>query len=160
MERFEDIFRQYHSKVLSYVMSRVRPPEEAEDVCSAVFEKVYRGLDTYDERKGSLSTWIYRIAHNAVLDHIRTQHPAEELDESLASEEQLDDALLRDESLTALAAALERLEDDEHDVIVLRYYEGCTRHEVSERMGLPYHTVVRRERAALSKLKELLKDNF
>ena len=158
MERFEEIYRQFHSKVLSYVLSRVRPPEEAEDVCAAVFEKALRGLDTYDESKSSLSTWLYRIAHNAVVDHLRTRRPAEELDEGLAAAGSIDDALLRDESLTALAAALEQLNDVEHDVLILRYYEGCTLKEVSERMGIPYRTVIRREQEAISRLKFPLKD--
>ena len=160
MERFEEIYRQFHSKVLAYILSRVRPPEDAEDVCSEVFEKVLRGLDTYDESRGAVSTWLYRITHNAVLDHIRTQHPAEELDDSLVSEAVIDDTLLRRENLAALAEAVERLGSVEHDVIVLRYFEGCTRREVSDRMGIPYHTIVRLERKALSQLALLLKDFF
>ena len=160
MERIEDIYQRYYSKVLSYLLSRVRPPEEAEDVCSEVFEKVLRGLHTYDESKSAISTWIYRITHNAVLDHRRKQHPTEELDEGAMPEDLLEDTLLRSENLTALAAALERLDDVEHDVIVLRYYEGYTRQEVSERMGIPYHTIVRRERSALSQLKSLLNDFY
>ena len=160
MEQFEDIYRQFHSKVLSYVLSRVRPPEEAEDVCSAIFEKVLRGLDDYDADKGAVSTWVYRIAHNTVLDHLKARRPTAELDDGLASEERIDDDLLRGESLSALAAALERLDDEERDVIVLRFYEGCTLREVSERMGMPYRTVVRREKAALARLRFLLKPYF
>ncbi|MBR0311419.1 MAG: sigma-70 family RNA polymerase sigma factor [Oscillospiraceae bacterium] len=158
MERFEDIYQRYYSKVLSYLLSRVRPPEDAEDVCSEVFEKVLRGLNTYDENKGAISTWIYRIAHNAILDHARKRHPTEELDESLVSGELIDDTLLRSESLTALSAALERLDEDERDVIVLHYYEGYTLRAISERTGIPYRTVIRREQRALSMLKYLLKD--
>lgn len=158
MERFEDIYQRYYSKVLSYLLSRVRPPEEAEDVCSEVFEKVLRGLDTYDENRGAISTWIYRIAHNAILDHARKRRPTEELDESLVSGELIDDTLLRSESLTALSAALERLDEDERDVIVLHYYEGYTLRAISERTGISYRTVIRREQRALSMLKYLLKD--
>ena len=144
--------------MLSYLLSRVRPPEDAEDVCSEVFEKVLRGLNTYDENKGAISTWIYRIAHNAILDHARKRRPTEELDESLVSGELIDDTLLRSENLTALSAALERLDEDERDVIVLHYYEGYTLRAISERTGIPYRTVIRREQRALSMLKYLLKD--
>ena len=158
MERFEDIYQWSYSKVLSYLLSRVRPPEEAEDVCSEVFEKVLRGLDTYDENRGAISTWIYRIAHNAILDHARKRRPTEELDESLVSGELIDDTLLRGENLTALAAALERLDEDERDVIVLHYYGGYTLRTISEQTGMPYRTVIRREQEALSMLKYLLKD--
>ena len=158
MERIEDIYQRYYSKVLSYLLSRVRPPEEAEDVCSEVFEKVLRGLNTYDESRGAISTWIYRIAHNAVLDHVRRRCPTEELDEGLVSEDLLEDTLLHNENLDALAAALERLDDVAHDVIILHYYEGCTLPEVSERMGIPYRTVFRREQEALAQLRFLLKD--
>ena len=158
MERMEDIYQRFYSKVLSYLLSRVRPPEEAEDVCSEVFEKILRGLEVYDEKKGAISAWIYRIAHNTALNHIKARRPAETLDENLVSEGLIDDALLRGESLAALAAALDRLEEDERDVIVLHYYEGCTLREVSERMGTPYRTVLRREQEALARLRFLLKD--
>ena len=160
MERFDVIYERYYSRVLSYALSRVRPPEDAEDVCSAVFENVLRDLDTYDESRGTLSVWIFRIAHNTVVNHHKARRPTEELDEELASAEMIDDALLRRESLTALAAALERLEDMEHDVIVLRYYEGCTLREIAERTGIPYRTVARKEQKALARLRFLLREFF
>ena len=64
----EKIYMEYGGKVLRYVRSKISDPQDAEDVCASVFLKVQRGLSAYDDSRSSLSTWIYSIAHNAVID--------------------------------------------------------------------------------------------
>ena len=63
----EKIYMDFGGKVLRYVRSKISDPQDAEDVCASVFLKVQRGLSAYDDSRSSLSTWIYSIAHNAVI---------------------------------------------------------------------------------------------
>lgn len=160
MEAFEEIYREYHSKALSYIRGRIANPQDAEDVCSAVFEKVLRGLNTYDSAKGSVSTWVYQITRNTVLNYYRARRAGEDMDESLAAPELAEEALLRQETLDALADALNRLRPQERDIIILHYYEGRTLKELSERMDIPYRTVKLRKQQALVKLKFLMRNYF
>ena len=158
MEAFEDIYRQFHGNVLAYIQSKVRHPKDAEDICSAVFEKILKNLDTYDAGRASLATWIYKIARNTITDYFRNHHIDEALEDDLSSTEYADDALLRRETLSALADALTRLSRQERDVVILHYYSGYTLKEISERTGIPYRTVKLRKQTALERLRFLMRD--
>ena len=57
----EDIYLAYQDKVSAYIRGKVDHHQDAEDLVSQVFEKVYGKLHTFDETKASLSTWIYTV---------------------------------------------------------------------------------------------------
>lgn len=81
----ERVYLEYREKVAVYVGSRVSDVHTAEDLVSCVFLKVYQNLDSFDESRASLSTWIYTITKNTVINHFRLQKPSYELDEGMAS---------------------------------------------------------------------------
>lgn len=105
----ESAFRQYHDRILCYIRTKIFSSAEAEDICSAVFLKVHTKISEYDPQKSAFSTWIYTIARNAVVDHFRTSHRHEQIDEEIAFAEDRYENILREETLEELAAALEKL---------------------------------------------------
>lgn len=131
----ESLYRQFHPKVLGYVRTRVAP-EDAEDVAADVFVRIYANLDGYDPGRASLSTWIYTITHNAVIDYGRarknTPLPLEDYAGNLTAEQTngMDD-LLED-----LSKALEKLTQVQRDVVILHYYFGLRHQEIAERLHL------------------------
>lgn len=153
----EEIYMKYKDKVLGYIRNHVNSPEDAEDLCSDVFIKIYSKIDTFDESKASLSTWIYAMTSNTVIDFYRTNHIHSEIPEDLAEDKSLiEDEVLNSESLEALAKALRALPQEQMDIIVLRYYKGLTLQEVAEKMNLSYGVTKLRHREALGRLKDLL----
>ena len=153
----EEIYTKYKDKVLGYIRNHVNSPEDAEDLCSDVFIKIYSKIDTFDETKASLSTWIYAMTSNTVIDFYRTNHIHSEIPEDLAEEKSLiEDEVLNSESLEELAKALRALPQEQMDIIVLRYYKGYTLQEVAEKMNLSYGVTKLRHREALGRLKDLL----
>lgn len=78
----EKIYREYHGKVYGYILSKIGNPQDAEDIAFEVFLKVYEKLDTYDETKSSLSTWIFTITRNKLTDFYRTRKVFEEIPEN------------------------------------------------------------------------------
>ncbi|MCD7867228.1 MAG: sigma-70 family RNA polymerase sigma factor [Clostridiales bacterium] len=64
----ENLYIEYHPKVQAYIGSRVKNVHDAEDLVSQVFLKVYHNLESFDSRKASVSTWIYKITRNTVTD--------------------------------------------------------------------------------------------
>ena len=153
-------FREYYGKILVYIRSKVTHPHDAEDLCSTVFEKVLKNLDTYDAGKASVATWIYRIARNAVADYYRSRRTDAALDETLPASDCADDAFFRSETLAALADALRRLREQERDIIILHYYTALSLKEISERMGIPYRTVKLRKQTALERLRFLMRNEL
>ncbi len=155
-EQQEKIYLAYHNKVMGYLYNRVNGRATAEDLCSDVFEKVFRRIDQYDQSKSSLSTWIFTITRNTVIDYFRRNRPSEELDENLSDDTEVDEGLLNTESLEELAAALREMPGDLRELIVLRYYDNKPLTEVAEQMGLSYGAVKLRHQKALLILRRSL----
>lgn len=153
----EEIYLQYKDKVFGYVKNHVNSIEDAEDITSDIFIKIYSKLDTYDESKASISTWIYSMTSNTVIDFYRTNHIHTEIPEDLTDENSsIEDEVLNSESLEALATALEALPQELRDIIVLRYYKGLTLQDIADKMKLSYGVTKLRHREALGKLKDML----
>ncbi len=153
----EEIYTQYRDKVFGYVKNHVNSIEDAEDITSDIFVKIYSKIDTYDESKASLSTWIYSMTSNTVIDFYRTNHIHSEIPEDLTDEKStIEDEILNNESLELLANALTQLPQEQMDIIVLRYYKGLTLQEIAAKMNLSYGVTKLRHREALGRLRDLL----
>ena len=153
----ERAFAEYHERILRYIRAKTSSPQEAEDICSAVFLKVQSNLCRYDPEKASFSTWIYAIARNAVTDHYRLLRRTEPLCEEMAATEDVSDHLLREELLEELAVSLESLPQQECDLVIMHYYSGLELREIAARMGVSYSTVKRLHAKALLALKHRLR---
>lgn len=136
--RSERVYIEFKDKVTRYVRGKIGSEHDSEDVVSDVFVKVFNGLSDFDENKASLSTWIYTITRNAVIDYFRASKQLCELPEELCSEDETEQNIINTEMLERLADALERLDERERDVIVLHYYGGRTLKDIARTMGISY----------------------
>ena len=153
------IYTQYRDKVFGFVRSKIYNQTEVEDIVQTVFLKVYGNLDKYDETKASLSTWIYTITRNTVYDYLKEKrgHPVLELvDNTVDSAEEPDDSLLNQEALEELACALQKLPQNQRDIIILIYYHGKPKTEVAKILDITYGQLRYLHDKALSRLKETL----
>ena len=157
MPDLEQIYIEYRTKVMGYICARIRNRADAEDMCAEVFEKVQRKLPDYDSEKASMSTWVFTITRNTVIDHFRRSRPSEELDENLSDDTEVDEGLLRTETLSELAGALKALPEELRDILVLRYYDGKPLTEIAELMGLSYGAVKLRHQSALAKVRKYMR---
>ena len=153
---WEQIYAAYSGKVMGYIMARVQHRADAEDLCADVFEKVFRRIDEYDQGKASLSTWIFTITRNTLIDHFRKSKPTEDLDENLSDDSTVDASLLEQETLSELAAALNLLPQELRDIVVLLYYDRKPMTEIAKLMHLSYGAVKLRHQKALTLLKKTL----
>ena len=130
------IYEDYHMKVLRYIQGQVNDYYLAEDLCSDVFVKVYEKLGSFNEKKASISTWIFTITRNTLIDYYRTRKVTSEIPENLVYED--DESDVDDESLEKLAKGLENLDERSRNLIIKHYYEGKTLKEVAEELGISY----------------------
>ena len=155
-EQQEQIYLAYHGKVMGYLCARINRRAEAEDLCSEVFEKIFMRFDQYDESKSSVSTWVFTITRNTLIDHFRRAKPQEELDENLSDDTEVDEGLLAIESLEELAAVLKRMPEELRDLIILRYYDNKPLTEIARLMNLSYGAVKLRHQSALEALRRAM----
>ncbi len=152
-----EIYEKYYPKVLSYINGKVNKHHLAEDLCSDVFLKIYEKIDTFDEKKASVSTWIFTITRNTLTDYYRTRKiSGGEIPEYLDDGISLEDEVCNDEMLDILADALEKLDERERDIIVFHYYSGKTLKEIADIIGISYSYTKLLHNNALSHMKKFL----
>lgn len=145
------LYEEYHMKVLRYIQSKVNDYYLAEDLCSDVFVKVYEKIDTFDEKKASLSTWIFTITRNKLIDYYRTRKVTVEVPEDLTYD--VEDDEVNEEALETLASALEKLDDRSRKLVIMHYYEGRTLKEIAEELDISYIYAKVLHQKVLNKLK-------
>ena len=157
----EKIHLEYREKVFRYVRGKVASTADAEDVTSEIFLKVLSSLDSYDEEKATLSTWIYTITHNTVCNYYREEcKRALTLDENALYSNRDDDVMaeIENEILKEnLAIALETLTEREQDIIVLYYYHALPLQDIAIKMGITYTNAKFIKHQAINKLKHIMK---
>ena len=152
-EAFRELVERYQRPVLSVIVRMVRDPHLAEDLAQEVFLKVHRRLRTFDPKR-KLSSWLFKIAHNTTLDHLRRKQVDTvalevEREDGLDLRERIPDEATESPDLRVhrgdLAAALETavggLRPEYREVVVLRYQEDMAYQEIAEVTGLPMGTV-------------------
>jgi RNA polymerase sigma-70 factor, ECF subfamily len=143
-ESFGLLFDRYHGPVHRYVAARVGRPSDAEDLTQLVFVKALEALPRYESRGVPFGGWLFRLARNVVIDHVRTRREHTTLD--LAAERASPDggpdqlAALRQE-LDGVAAALRRLTPDQREAIELRFFAGLSAKEAAVAMDRQEGTV-------------------
>ncbi len=147
----DEIYEEYYQKVFSYINSRINNYHDSEDLCEDVFTKVLKNMEKFDESKSALSTWIFNITKNTLIDFYRTRHDSYELLDNYEYVEEKDD--VSQSELADLASALKKLSEEERDIIVLKYYEGYSLKEIGDKMSLTYGVVKLRHNSALEKMK-------
>lgn len=155
----EKLYLDYYPRVLGYIKNRITLRDDAEDIAQTVFLKVFSKLDSFDESKSSVSTWIFNIMKNTLIDYQRrcSNHPESEIPETMASEEEdMSDTVVREEELSELADALEKLCENERDIVILHYYSGYTLMKAADMMGLSYGQAKRLHAKAIEKLSVLM----
>lgn len=152
----EALYTEYRDKVSRYVFCKLRNKNDAEDLVSEIFLKVYENLDTFDASLASVSTWIYTITRNTVTDYFRANRTYSELPEELSDGGGADCVVLQKESLAALGKALGMLDERCRSLVILKYYRRMSLKDIASRMGISYAYVKILHKSALNKLKNHL----
>jgi RNA polymerase sigma-70 factor (ECF subfamily) len=154
-EAFRELVVRFERPVYSLIARMVQDPATAEDLAQEAFVKAYRSLRTYDASR-KLSSWLFKIAHNTAIDHLRKGAPDTVSLEATQEEEGrgglaavLSDSSAEDPAAAAerrdmarsLERAISRLRPEYREAVVLFYVEGASYQEVCEVTGLPLGTV-------------------
>ena len=141
-EEVAALFEAFGERIRRYVAFRVRSPEDADDLTSDVFRRVLSGPVPIDP--GARPAWLFRVAHNAIVDHYRRRRftiPLLGLLERPDDAPSLPDRAIRDEELRTVDLALAELVGRQRAAIYLRYYEDLEYADIATIMGIPAVTV-------------------
>ena len=157
---FASLYEQYSPLVYRFLRRRLDGGDEVvEDLTEDVFVKVYEKLDRYVERGLPFTAWLYRIAHNHLVDYLRTlpRQYASSLDEvTEVPERAATAAFSRVLDRQSLEPALARLTPEQRQAIELRFMEGMSVAETAAAMGRSDEAVKKLQARALANLRRHL----
>ena len=170
-DAFLFLVERYEKRLLRYICRFSRlPHEEAEEILQEVFIKVYRNLNGFDASL-SFSSWIYRIAHNETVNHLKGMKKNNtirletddadglQLIDLLESELSAMDETLQNELRDRIQSILSHLSADYREVLVLRFLEDKSYEEIGDILKKPMGTVATLINRAKSQFKQLVEKN-
>lgn len=130
----EQVWTSFRTRLLAYIRARSRTPQDAEDILQDVFVKVHRRVATLED-DANLASWLYRVTHNAIIDHYRRKHPIPtDVDPVVAVE---DDIPIAEQTLAPfLDILIADLPGRYREAIALTELEGITQAEMGRRLGM------------------------
>jgi RNA polymerase sigma-70 factor (ECF subfamily) len=154
---FGQLYERYFDKVYSYLSFKLGNAAEAEDLAEHVFLKALESLGGYRWTGVPFQAWLFRIAHNLLVDYLRrrSKRASEPLDEALPDRRpEADPEALLAEKLTrqGLIEAVERLTELQRQVIALKFAGGLSNAEVAAILGKTEGAVKALQHAALQAL--------
>ena len=147
------IYDTYAKPIYRYHFSRVDNAPDAEDLTAQTFLAVIESLVRYQHRD-NFTAWIFQIARNKLMDHFRRNHTHGEIYESVVDTAQGDvlEAVVWDESRALLKSLLHLLEEDERELIRLRYTAELSFVEIAQLLGRKEDAVRKAIRRILDRL--------
>lgn len=158
-DAFSELYQRHLQAVHQYIQRRVGEYTDAEDLTQTVFVKAWQALAEYRPGKSPFRAWLYRIAHNTVIDHYRARRQFvgwEELATTAATDYPLEEVLLVAEEETIIHAAIEQLRPSYRAVIVRRFLQELDYPETAAELGRQVNGVRVIQHRALDALRVLL----
>lgn len=162
----EILIYRHKQKIYSFIYSKVYDKDIAEDIFQDTFIKVIRTLKrgAYNE-EGKFLPWVMRISHNLVIDFFRKNNRLPKFNNtndfnifSILSDSSLnaESALIKEQVETDVRRLVDKLPDDQRDVLLMRIYEDLSFKEISDKTGVSINTALGRMRYALINLRKIV----
>jgi RNA polymerase sigma-70 factor (ECF subfamily) len=172
---YDELVTRHRGRIFAMIRNMIHQEADAWDLSQEVFIKAWNALPRFEAR-ARFSTWIYRIAHNAVYDWTRRRkiESAGELNDEIFERERIDSSSFTtpsggespDETMAfgelraKIETALGKLSADHREVVLLKDVQGLSYKEIADVMECSIGTVMSRLYYARQKLQGLLKDEY
>ena len=159
---FADVYGYYAGRVKSFLIGKGMSDEIAEEITQEIMLTVWRRADSYDPAKAAASTWLFTIARNRRIDYLRGNSRIEvELDDEMLDMETTENdpqaKFVSDaQAASKLQSALEKLPQEQRQVMHLSYFRGQSHGAIAKWLDLPIGTVKSRIRLAMQSVRSSL----
>ena len=165
----ENLIHRHKKKVFTYISIYVREQSLAEDIFQETFLKVIHSLKAgkYTDN-GKFLSWVMRIAHNLIIDHFRREkqmrmlsndnYESDILNEKKFTEDNIEDYMVKEQIVNDVRTLLEKLPEDQREVVMLRHYAGLSFKEIAEQTDVSINTALGRMRYALINMRKMIEE--
>jgi len=154
---FDQLYARHRAPLYRYFIRQVNDPATANDLYQGAWEKIINARGRY-RPTAAFKVWMYRIAHNHLVDHYRRLRPVDSVEPETLPGWQADpsQALLEDERNELLRAGITSLPEEQRSTLLLQLETGLKMEEIARVTGVSKETVKSRLRYAVNKLKRSL----
>jgi RNA polymerase sigma-70 factor (ECF subfamily) len=158
---FRLVFEHFAPRIRAYLLGRLGSGSAVDDVVQDVMLTLWNKAAVFDPKKASASSWVFTIARNRMIDHIRqgstkARYEADSMREIPPDAPQADELMMRNEDVVRVSEALRGLPQEQAEILELSYRAGLTHQEISVQLSVPLGTIKSRIRLAMKKLKTRL----
>ena len=158
----ELLIRKYYDEIYVYVYRQTGKKEDALDLTQEIFISVLRSIGTFQPKKASFRTWVYRIATNKIIDERRKYRPAYLNIEDVELPEEMDFIKREDDRrlLNKIDVYVSALDGETGQIFRLRVYQGMSFVEIGQVLNIPEATVKTRFHRLKNKLRKEFEDEY
>ncbi len=153
-----EIYDVYSPKLYRYAMRFLGDVSAAEDCVAETFSRFLLALRAGKGPHDYLQAYLFRAAHNIVVDHYRRQPPVDELDDDLPDGGNVEEIASRNLNQRRVRAALRELTQEQQQVIALKFLEGWENEEIARALRKPVGAVKSLQHRAVAHLQKILLD--
>ena len=157
MEAFEVLYERHRGPLYRYILRLVGNPATANDLYQGSWEKIIKARGRYRD-SAPFRAWMYRIAHNHVMDHFRREQPTADTQAEDMADKQAgpDDQISAENRQRQLLAAIGNLPPEQKDTLMLKLESGLDLQTIADVTGVNRETAKSRLRYAVKKLKQVM----
>lgn len=158
-EAFSLLYSHYQPQIYRFIYIKVSKKTEAEDLCHQVFLKAWQNIEGFRYQRLPLSSWLYRIARNQVIDSYRTKKDElklEEIKEVITDNPGIEKEIDLKEEIKKIKKAIEQLKPEQQDVIIMRYIEELSPKEIALALNKTPTAIRIIQHRALKNLRQIL----
>ena len=155
-EAFSYLYEHYSGALYGVVKQIVGDVELSNDVLQEAFVNIWKRMESYDETKGRLFTWMLNIARNAAIDKTRSKGFQQSQRQIPLDGEVIQSSVRPGVDDNGLKKLLLKLKDEQRLLIDLSYFQGYTHEQIATALHIPLGTVKTRIRSALTQLRALI----
>ena len=159
VEILAELYETHFEKVSRYIAARIGNPSLAEDMASEVFVKAVEAFDNFQWRSIPIEAWIFKIAHNTVIDYYRKSSKRKDLpleaattQVSMSTSDQVDLIL----EIKELSQAMQSLTEQQRHIMAMRFGAGMDSQSVAKALGKKSGAVRELQSSAIRKLRTLM----
>jgi RNA polymerase sigma-70 factor, ECF subfamily len=160
-EAFGMLYDEYVDQIFRYVYYKVGNLAESQDLTGQTFLKAFENIDSYEMRDVAFSSWLYRIAHNLVVDFFRREArrenvPIDDQPPTVSPRGNPVETVLADLESERLYKAMHKLTHNQREVLVLKFIDNLSNAQVAEIMGISVGAVKSTQKRGLLSLNRIL----
>jgi len=158
-ERLVNLYDEYYDKIARYAYVHIGNKADAEDIAGEVFLKALKSIKSYKERGIPMHAWLFRIAHNLVVDYLRKTKKYQTIPiDNVRLEADTNPVSIAETNIEfeRVSKAMEQLSRDQREVLRLRFFGGLTSREAGSLLNKSDGAVREMQRSAIEKLRKLV----